>query len=165
MNMRQSLQEPWSQGLFDVEIGQFESVSFNFSQLTGPPWVPLHFSHIGNKLDFLFFLPFFSPVLSAYSVFKPLFLFLYVLSGYAPQYILPVVPFPVELRFHPGVCQTLSHQHKTSLMLPLRHLLYSERGMCFSLSPLARPVFKTNKQNNGSNTSLLSVQTSYFLPR
>jgi len=26
-----------SQRLFDVEIGQFESVSFNFSQVTGTP--------------------------------------------------------------------------------------------------------------------------------
>lgn len=42
----------WSQGLFDVEIGQFESVSFNFSQLTGPPWV-LHTFLIGYKLVFL----------------------------------------------------------------------------------------------------------------
>lgn len=28
-----------SQRLFDVEIGQFESVSFNFSQVTGTPLV------------------------------------------------------------------------------------------------------------------------------
>lgn len=61
--MRQPLQEHGAQGLFDVEIGQFESVSFNFSQLTGPPWVP-HNSLIGYKLDFfclstLFHPPFF----------------------------------------------------------------------------------------------------------
>lgn len=37
-----------SQGLFDVEIGQFESVSFNFSQVTGTPWV-CHTFLIGNK--------------------------------------------------------------------------------------------------------------------
>lgn len=34
-----------SQGLFDVEIGQFESVSFNFSQVTGTPWVCHTFSY------------------------------------------------------------------------------------------------------------------------
>lgn len=51
LDMRQSLQEHGAQGLFDVEIGQFESVSFNFSQLTGPPWVP-HIPLIGYKLVF-----------------------------------------------------------------------------------------------------------------
>lgn len=50
--MRQPLQEHGAWGLFDVEIGQFESVSFNFSQLTGPPWVP-HIPLIGYKLVFL----------------------------------------------------------------------------------------------------------------
>lgn len=49
--MRQSLQEHGAQGLFEVEIGQFESVSFNFSQFTGPPWVP-HIPLIGYKLVF-----------------------------------------------------------------------------------------------------------------
>lgn len=53
-DMRQPLQEHGAQGLFDVEIGQFESISFNFSQLTGPPWVP-HISLIGYKLVFLSF--------------------------------------------------------------------------------------------------------------
>lgn len=38
-----------SQGLFDVEIGQFESVSFNFSPVTGTPWVH-HTFLIGNFL-------------------------------------------------------------------------------------------------------------------
>lgn len=61
--MRQPLQEHGAWGLFDVEIGQFESVSFNFSQLTGPPWVP-HIPLIGYKLVFL----------SSHSlIFKPLF--------------------------------------------------------------------------------------------
>lgn len=49
-----------SQGLFDVEIGQFESVSFNFSQVTGTPWV-CHTFLIGNKWIFLIFLPFSPP--------------------------------------------------------------------------------------------------------
>lgn len=62
--MRQPLQEHGAQGLFDVEIGQFESVSFNFSQLTGPPWVP-HIPLIGYKLVF------FCPLTP--SVFRPLF--------------------------------------------------------------------------------------------
>lgn len=52
LDMRQPLLEHRAQGLFDVEIGQFESVSFNFSQLTGPPWVP-HIPLIGYKLVFL----------------------------------------------------------------------------------------------------------------
>ena len=64
-DMRQPLQEHGARGLFDVEIGQFESVSFNFSQLTGPPWVP-HIPLIGYKLVF-----FFCPLTP--SVFKPLF--------------------------------------------------------------------------------------------
>lgn len=46
LEMRQPLQEHGAWGLFDVEIGQFDSVSFNFSQLTGPHWVTL----IGYKL-------------------------------------------------------------------------------------------------------------------
>jgi len=45
LDMRQTLQEHGAQGLFDVEIGQFESVSFNFSQLTGPPLGASHFSY------------------------------------------------------------------------------------------------------------------------
>lgn len=47
--------------------------------------------------------------------------------------------FPLwrQMQFHLDVCQT-------SLMLPLRHLLYSERD----LLSVARLVFKTNKQNN-----------------
>lgn len=53
-DMRQPLQEHGARGLFDVEIGQFESVSFNFSQLTGPPWVP-HIPLIGYKLVFFVF--------------------------------------------------------------------------------------------------------------
>lgn len=45
LDMRQPLREHGAQGLFDVEIGQFESVSFNFSQLTDPPWEPPHSSY------------------------------------------------------------------------------------------------------------------------
>lgn len=65
LDMRQPLQEHGAQGLFEVEIGQFESVSFNFSQFTGPPWVP-HIPLIGYKLVF-----FFCPLTP--SVFKHLF--------------------------------------------------------------------------------------------
>lgn len=59
--------------------------------------------------------------------------------------------------FTPDVCQTVSHQHKTSLMLPLRHLLYSERDVLSA----ARLVFKTNKQNNG--TTDLSSQFRHHI--
>lgn len=52
LDMRQPLHEQEARGLFDVEIGQFESVSFNFSQLTEPPWGP-HIPLIGYKLVFL----------------------------------------------------------------------------------------------------------------
>lgn len=52
LDMRQPLHEHGARGLFDVEIGQFESVSFNFSQLTEPPWGP-HIPLIGYKLVFL----------------------------------------------------------------------------------------------------------------
>lgn len=55
LDMKQPLLERRAQGLFDVEIGQFESVSFNFSQLTRPPWVP-HVPLIGYKLVFFFVL-------------------------------------------------------------------------------------------------------------
>lgn len=63
----------------------------------------------------------------------------------------------MELQFHPW-CLSVSHQHKTSLTLPLRHLLYSERR---ALSA-ARLVFKTNKQNNGTTDLSSSVQTLRF---
>lgn len=45
-----------SQRLFDVEIGQFESVSFNFSQVTGTPLV----YHTFLKEIKLIWLPFYS---------------------------------------------------------------------------------------------------------
>lgn len=53
LDMRKPLLEHRARGLFDVEIGQFESVSFNFSLLTGPPWVS-HVPLIGYKLVFFF---------------------------------------------------------------------------------------------------------------
>lgn len=71
-DMRQPLQEHGARGLFDVEIGQFESVSFNFSQLTGPPWVP-HIPLIGYKLVFFCF--FF--VLSLPQFLNPFFFLLF----------------------------------------------------------------------------------------
>lgn len=140
LDMRQPLQEHGAWGLFDVEIGQFESVSFNFSQLTGPPWVP-HIPLIGYKLVFL----------SSHSlIFKPLFSLSLLHITQVPL-LLFFFPEPSSFflaeescSFTPDVCQTVSHQHKASLMLPLRHLLYSERD---ALSA-ARLVFKTNKQNN-----------------
>lgn len=152
LDMRQPLQEHGTQGLFDVEIGQFESVSFNFSQLTGPPWVP-HIALIGYKLVF------FCPLTT--SVLKPLFLvFFYTLLRYPCWvfFLQRVLPLPhwMELQFHPR-CLSVSHQHKTSLMLPLRHLLYSERHVLSA----ARLVFKTNKQNNG--TTDLSSQFRHHI--
>lgn len=68
-----------SQGLFDVEIGQFESVSFNFSQVTGTPWAR-HIFLIGNKWIFIIIIFFFYLFLS-FSTAPPLpppFLFLHL---------------------------------------------------------------------------------------
>lgn len=83
LDMRKPLLEHRARGLFDVEIGQFESVSFNFSQLTGPPWV-FHVPLIGYKLVFFFCcpftpldlkLPFFSPLLFTHCSGSPVVLF------------------------------------------------------------------------------------------
>lgn len=96
LDMRQPLQEHAAQSLFDVEIGQFESVSFNFSQLTGPPWVP-HIPLIGYKLVFLssrslgFENPLFSFSLTYYSGTPVIFLSTFLLfltersCGYTPR--------------------------------------------------------------------------------
>lgn len=146
LDVRQPLHKHGAQGLFDVEIGQFESVSFNFSQLTEPPWGP-HIPLIGYK--FIFFvlsLPWFKS--------PPFHLFFFTLLRY-PGFLMYIfflkkiswrpLTHWMELQSHPW-CLSASHQHKTSLTLPLRHLLYSERH---ALSA-ARLVFKTNKQNNGT---------------
>lgn len=152
LDIRQPLQEHGAQGLFDVEIGQFESVSFNFSQLTGPPWVP-HIPLIGYKLGF--FCPVTPSVLNPFSALS-----FYTLRRYpccrgffSLQCLLP---HWTELEFHPQRL-SVSHQHKTSLMLPLRHLLYSERHVLSA----ARLVFKTNKQNN--ETKDLSSQFRQYI--
>lgn len=148
LDMRQHLQEHTAQGLFDVEIGQFESVSFNFSQLTGPPWVPCT-PLIGYKLVFF--------VLSLPQFLNPSLFLLHITQ--VPLLVLFSTFFLAEwsCSFTPDVCQTVSHQHKTSLMLPLRHLLYSERDVLSA----ARLVFKTNKQNNG--TTDLSSQFRHHI--
>lgn len=146
LDMRQPLHEHGARGLFDVEIGQFESVSFNFSQLTEPPWGP-HISLIGYKLVFLSshslgLNPPFSPSLFCITQ-TPMYFFIHIFSNiFFSRH--PLTHW-TELQSHPW-CLSVSHQHKTSLTLPLRHLLYSERR---ALSA-ARLVFKTNKQNNGT---------------
>lgn len=157
--MRQPLHEHGARGLFDVEIGQFESVSFNFSQLTEPPWGP-HIPLIGYKLVFLSshslgLNPPFSPSLFCITQ-TPMYFFIHIFSNifFSRR---PLTHW-TELQSHPW-CLPVSHQHKTSLTLPLRHLLYSERH---TLSA-ARLVFKTNKQNNGTTDLSSQFRRRVFL--
>lgn len=90
-------------------------------------------------------------VLSLPQFLNPFFSFSFnTLPRYPCYFFFPSTFFPFlgewSCSFTPDVCQTVSHQHKTSLMLPLRHLLYSERDVLSA----ARLGFKTNKQNNGT---------------
>lgn len=140
--------------MFDVEIGQFESVSFNFSQLTGPPWVP-HTSLIGNKLVFLS-----SPPSQFYNPF--FFFFIYYRGTpqlFSPSYLFPADSRGTELQLHPDVCQAVSHKHKTSLMLPPRHPLCSERDVLFRCQTGLQKQ-PTNKQTNRTVEQQISLLCS-----